>query len=59
MDNAPTGTFVDNGDDQQIICDNVSVYSIPYSAAHQNSLVYTFNCTLFQEPITAWLSCNG
>ena len=43
MDNAATGTFVDNGHDQRIICDNVSVYSIPYSAAHTNSLVYSYS----------------
>ena len=28
MNNAATGTFVDNGDDQQILCDNVSSYLV-------------------------------
>ena len=28
MNNAATGTFMDNGDDQQIRCDNVSSYLV-------------------------------
>ena len=38
MDNDATGTFVDNGDDQRILCDNVSTqhtYVCTFSAANK------------------------